>query len=173
MNESERKKLGIYSKKPDRASEPVYVGGDAYFNLVKDNYIQVQNGEHQGLTICLTGPPGAGKSAFLIELKKRCDSKAFGDGKVHCVILKNKSVYAPGYVMAEIAEQVHGFKLDRVDGASLSNSSIHIIGAGAGIGWTPPPPDIRQDSYFPKHHFRIAAKDLIEKGHMLLKRSTL
>jgi len=127
-----------------------------------------QNGVYEGLTICQTGPPGAGKTAFLKELKRRCDTKEFGDGKVHCIVALNSTVYAPGYVLAQFANQVDGFRFSEAGKKTLNAFNINIMGFGGGASWQKPASNSVQDSTFPVEVFKDSARKLIDDGHCFI-----
>jgi len=67
----QRKRLEGYIERRDRGTEPVFVGRKDMFALVDSNARSAEQYGSEGLTVCITGPPGIGKTAFLKELEKR------------------------------------------------------------------------------------------------------
>jgi len=69
LSEENRKQLQAYIDVRDRGKEPIFVGRKDLFDLVESNIRSLKRGDLEGRTICLSGPPGIGKTAFLRELK--------------------------------------------------------------------------------------------------------
>jgi len=85
-----------------RGREPVFVGRKTLFDLVEDNIQSLRNGQIEGRTICLSGPPGIGKTAFLRELKNRYEDP-FKSTLV--VQTSSSSLHNPSELVADIIEQ--------------------------------------------------------------------
>lgn len=68
LTDAQRSKLRKYVRKEDRGREPVFVGRGDLFKLVRDNADAVADGDVEGRTVCIAGPPGIGKTAFLSKL---------------------------------------------------------------------------------------------------------
>ncbi len=81
----QRLRLEKYRKIGDRGVEPVYVGREDLFRLVADNADAVANGDVAGRTVCIAGPPGVGKTAFLAALAGRSSESGWGGPKMLCV----------------------------------------------------------------------------------------
>ena len=75
MDESQRKRIKKYVILADRAVEPVFVGRKDLFEVVASAAEACADGHPDGQTVCVSGPPGVGKSAFIAALRDR----ALGD----------------------------------------------------------------------------------------------
>lgn len=100
MTKRQKAKLTAYIDKQDRAREPVFVGRDDLFELVKGNARAAAAGDAEGRTICLSGPPGVGKTAFLSELSRRAAPQ------MACIDVQPGDLRDPPLVLAEIATQI-------------------------------------------------------------------
>ncbi len=72
MDESQRGEIQAYVNRSDREAEPVFVGREDLFGIVASAASACADGHPQGQTVCVSGPPGVGKTAFLTELRRRC-----------------------------------------------------------------------------------------------------
>ncbi len=165
MDSEQRKKLRGYAAQEDRKPEPVFVGREDLFRVVEKNIRSVKSdGFSTGSTVCLTGPPGAGKSAFVNELKKRKDFEEF---TAHCVEINRADLYHPGCVLATFANAVKGFEFEekfqnRLSGFGIGFSLPGGGGGRASLSWNPKsrPPF----TSFPADLFREGAKKLLKRG---------
>jgi len=173
MNYEQREKLRGYAMRKDREPEPVFVGRDDIFEVVTENVRGAKSrfdfdpegpGKSTGKTVCLTGPPGVGKSAFVNALKRRKD---FDGCKAHVVEMPRSDLHHPGCVLATVANAVKGFKFDEKFKDRLTSFGIGLTAAGTGgrmsLSWNPktPPPF----TSFPVELFAEGAKTLLKKGH--------
>jgi len=65
----------------DRDTEPILAGRDSLFELVKGQARLAAARVGKGRTICICGPPGVGKTAFVEEFGKRCRNGDFLNGR--------------------------------------------------------------------------------------------
>ncbi len=164
MTPEQRRKLTDYAAQKDRRAEPVFAGRNKFFDVVKDNVHMVKTDNNStGSTVCITGPAGVGKSAFVRELVKR---KKLGKHTVHCVEIDRSSLYHPGCVLATVANAVDGFRFDEGLKDRLTGFGIGASAAGTGarfsLSWNPkaPPPF----TIFPEELFLSGGKTLLDKG---------
>lgn len=68
LAEMDRIRIADYANQGDREDEPAFVGRKDLFDLVARNMRAAMRGRSKGRTICLAGPPGIGKTAFLSEM---------------------------------------------------------------------------------------------------------
>lgn len=106
LTAAQRDRLQNYRKKGDRGREPVYVGRESLFRLVADNADAVANGDVEGRTICIAGPPGIGKTAFLATLAERAPGGDWGGPPMACIHISPDELRSPAHVLAEIAWQL-------------------------------------------------------------------
>ena len=71
MDESQREKVEAYVDVSDREVEPVFVGRADLFETVASAARACADGHPRGQTVCVSGPPGVGKSAFIAALHAR------------------------------------------------------------------------------------------------------
>ncbi len=71
MMPQHRERLRDYVDAGDRSDEPLFVGREDLFERVASNLRAACKGHIRGRTLCLSGPPGIGKTAFLSECAKR------------------------------------------------------------------------------------------------------
>ena len=71
MDETQRQRIQSYVNLADREIEPVFVGRKDLFGTVASAASSCAEGHPRGQTVCLSGPPGIGKTAFLTELRRR------------------------------------------------------------------------------------------------------
>jgi len=167
MNSEQRKNLRSYAEREDREPEPVFVGRENLFEIVAKNVRGAAERKiSTGKTVCITGPPGVGKSAFVDALKKRKD---FGGITAHCVEVSRADLYHPACVMAAFADAVPGFKTDSALRKWLKSGGLKAgVTASAGTGvyvaadWrhTAPPPF----TTFPVGNFAQGAKLPLARG---------
>ena len=75
-HEAWREKVLDYIDAGDRGAEPVYVGREDLFDKVDRMARSAVRGQTDSRTIVIAGAPGAGKTAFMRELKKRWNDGA-------------------------------------------------------------------------------------------------
>ena len=71
MDEAQRKRIEAYVDLSDREVEPVFVGRADLFETVASAARACADGHPRGQTVCLAGPPGIGKTAFIEALRTR------------------------------------------------------------------------------------------------------
>jgi len=143
--------------------EPVFVGRKALFDLVKGNIEGVLNKRHStGSTICITGPPGAGKTAFLEELKARCREEDFAGVKTHCVQIHAGDFHSPGCVIATLAKAADEFQYAAGAEGRLSALGLSVGHAGISFAWEPG--RRLPFSSFPEDLFKEGAEGLLKRG---------
>ena len=106
LTEEERERLRDYCDKRDREGEPLFVGRADLFELVASNARAAAKGAVKGRTICLAGPPGVGKTAFLEALAERSPADGWGGPPMACVAIDPDDLQSPAHVLAEIAWQL-------------------------------------------------------------------
>ncbi len=67
----QRERIQIHVDAGDRETEPVFVGREDLFDAANRNIASAALGRTKGRTLCLSGPPGIGKTAFVTECAKR------------------------------------------------------------------------------------------------------
>ena len=77
-HEGWREKVRRYVRAGDRGEEPVFVGRESLFRKVTDMGAAASEGQTDSRTIIVAGAPGAGKTAFMRELKKRWNENRRG-----------------------------------------------------------------------------------------------
>ncbi len=71
MDEAQRERIEEYVNLSDRAVEPVFVGRQDLFGIAAKAARACATGHPDGQTLCVSGPPGVGKSAFIAALRGR------------------------------------------------------------------------------------------------------
>lgn len=141
LTDAERERLDRYRRKGDRAEEPVFVGREDLFSLISDNAAAAADGDAKGRTVCLAGPPGVGKTAFLSALKRRVKTPEWGGPPMACVDVSAANLHSPALVLAGIASQIPPewkrpnedvrALLGRLTGASVSFGAGFTLSASA------------------------------------------
>lgn len=134
LTNEDRAKLQKYRRKDDRAEEPVFVGREDLFRLIEDNAAAAADGDDKGRTVCLAGPPGIGKTAFLSALKRRAGTPTWDGPPVSFVKVSAANLHNPGLVLAAVASQLpEGWRrpndearglLGRITGAGVDVSAL-------------------------------------------------
>ena len=101
-----RDKIKRYVRQSDRGVEPVFVGRKDLFSMVADAAGACADGQPQGQTLCLAGPPGVGKSAFLAALRARGLSGSWGGPPTLAVQVPATKLHDPHVVLDRIAERL-------------------------------------------------------------------
>lgn len=132
LTEQQRRKLLAYIEQKDRETEPVYVGREDLFELVAGNARAAARGNAAGRTVCIAGPPGVGKTAFLTELARRAEKM---DPPMACVSVDPDCLGAPHLVMDAISKQPPDDwgpdAIGKVGKAAGRIRSLSILGVGA------------------------------------------
>jgi len=170
MSPEQRQKLRSYAEREDREPEPVFVGREDLFDIVAKNVRgAVERSLSTGKTVCVTGPPGVGKSAFVNELKNFCSKWKFGGGDAHVVEINRADLHHPGCVLAAVANACadEGFKFngrklrERLKGFGIGFSTP---GGGVRASLTWEPKSRAPFASFPVDLFREGGKTLLERG---------
>lgn len=151
LTPAQRERLQKYRRTGDRGREPLFVGRGDLFTLVADNADAAARGDVEGRTVCIAGPPGIGKTAFLGELAERSRSAdGWGGPPTACVSVSPVDLPSPPRVLAAIAAQLPKEwrpSLDAMKGALKRLSGVDVgIGAGgftfsASASWQEKPMD--------------------------------
>lgn len=121
-----------YAALGDREHEPVFVGRENLFDLVASNARMASQGHAKGRTICIAGPPGVGKTAFLSELKRRVETPEWRGPPTACVSVPAANLHSPGLVLATIASQMpEAWRRGEAEARKLLG---RLTGAGVGFG---------------------------------------
>jgi len=112
LSEAQRIRLSDYAIQGSREIEPVFVGRANLFELLKGNARSVLAKCFRGRTVCLSGAPGIGKTAFLEELRTRCEAGTFLNGKARFVDVDAGELHNPVAIMEACAAQIEGFDAD-------------------------------------------------------------
>lgn len=125
-------RIGKYFDKADRGGEPVFVGRADLFEVVARNARAAANGDVEGRTVCLAGPPGVGKTAFLRALGERAPGGGWGGPPMACIEIPPAHLRSPARVLAAIAWQLP--KDWRPPTEALLEPLRNISGAGVSVG---------------------------------------
>lgn len=107
LTEIQRNRLRTYVQQKDRETEPVFVGRGNLFDLVIENARVASLGRAKERTVCIAGPPGIGKTAFLTELKRRSEAKGVrAERPVAFIDIAPSDLRDPPLVLAETASQL-------------------------------------------------------------------
>ena len=96
MNAAQRQALVEYVEAGDREQEPVFVGRGDLFELIGANARACARGHGAGRTVCLSGPLGIGKTAFLGALPRHVP-------RIACVTVSSSDLHDPRHVIAPLA----------------------------------------------------------------------
>jgi len=99
-----RTKISNYLDEGDRGREPFFAGREYEVNLVAKNLNMLRSGSNQGRTICLSGPPGIGKTAFISALEEKLHEH--GDEYVVVIKTSRGSFHDPKAILQSIAEGI-------------------------------------------------------------------
>jgi len=136
VNKEQREKLLDYAARGDRKPEPVFVGRDELFRTVAKNLRSaISDGWSTGSTVCVTGPAGAGKSAFVEALKKRRSAEALREIQVHCVEISGADLYSPGCVLASFSKAIAEWTVDEGQKKKLNAPGVSVLGTGGSLSW--------------------------------------
>ena len=97
-----REKVQDYVDAGDRGEEPVYVGREELFDKVDRMARSVVHGQTDSRTVVIAGAPGAGKTAFMRELKKRWNA----DDRPGLAVSLRPGGLNPSNLVEKIAEAV-------------------------------------------------------------------
>ena len=146
MDKAQRKRIEAYVDLSDREVEPVFVGRADLFETVASAARASADSHPRGQTVCLAGPPGIGKTAFIEALRVR----------------GRRNWEGPPLLLADVgAAELHDphALLMRVDEAALAaasglrrrlrgarrrlsrrGASVAVAGFGGGLGGDAPSP---------------------------------
>ncbi len=139
-----RTKIVKYVRHADREIEPMFVGREDLFAAVADSALSCADGYPRGQTLCLAGPPGIGKTAFLDALRERSLAGDWGGPPTLTVEVDADELHDPRLVLAAVALALPDNLSGRLDGRvrqSLSDFAKRIISVsalGAQIALTQP-----------------------------------
>ena len=103
MDKALKVKIERYVNRSDREIEPVFVGRQDLFRTVAAAANACADGHPRGQTVCLAGPPGIGKTAFLTELRTRGLSGDWGGPPVLMAEVSPAKLHDPHFVLAAVA----------------------------------------------------------------------
>ena len=104
LNAELRTKILNYVRHADREIEPVFVGREDLFAVAADAAGSCADGHPRGQTVCLAGPPGIGKSAFLDALQARSQDNDWGGPPTLTVPVAPDDLWHPHRVLWEIGQ---------------------------------------------------------------------
>ena len=148
MDETQRRRIQSYVRRTDRAVEPVFVGRDDLFRMVSDAAGACADGHPQGQTVCVSGPPGIGKTAFLAELRRRGRGD-WGGPPLAAASVPANMLHDPRVVLRSLIEALpDGWCGSDKDGiwertqAILDRgASFNVFGTGLALGAAPAEPE--------------------------------
>ncbi len=103
MDKALKLKIERYVNRSDREIEPVFVGRQDLFRTVAAAANACADGHPRGQTVCLAGPPGIGKTAFLAALRTRGLSGDWGGPPVLMAEVSPAKLHDPHFVLAAVA----------------------------------------------------------------------
>ena len=142
MDEDRRKEIQKYVNRSDRAVEPVFVGRKDLFGIVASAASACADGHPQGQTVCVSGPPGVGKSAFIAELARRAQGN-WGGPPLLTVTVDVAELHDAQALLARVDEAAAavGGATPRLRGArhelARRGGSVSVAGVGGGLGADP------------------------------------
>ena len=128
--------------------EPVFVGRDDLFRMVSDAAGACADGHPQGQTVCVSGPPGIGKTAFLAELRRRGRGD-WGGPPLAAASVPANMLHDPRVVLRSLVDALpddwcgagKGVILDRIGTILKRGASFSVFGMGAALGPAQPEPE--------------------------------
>ena len=111
LTESQWERLDAYVGRGDRAVEPVFAGRNDEISNIENNIRFASRGYHKGRVICLSGPPGVGKTAILKESRKRIEEKQ----SAIWVRVPSSGLHDPDFVVSAVAEAVSQIPKERIN----------------------------------------------------------
>jgi len=172
LTESLRSKLTDYAERSDRVVEPVFVGRERLFDLVERNVRRSRKTGSEGTTICLTGPPGVGKTAVMKALMAKCRERTFMDGKVQCIELTATDLHNPDFVLDQFSRAIPGFGFapsaaPRLKSIGFGMSAAGVGGANLSTGLQVAG-KLPSSTSFPSTLFQEASRNLLNDGHSFI-----
>ena len=146
MNEAQRKRIREYAQLGDRGTEPLFVGREDLFRTAAASAGACVAGQPQGQTVCLSGPPGIGKTAFLTELRRR-GRRDWGGPPLAAASVPANMLYDPRVVLRSLIEALpDGWRGASEDGRRMGavldrGASLSILGTGVALGAAPSKPE--------------------------------
>ena len=111
LTESQSRRLYVYVWQGDRETEPVFAGRNHEISNIENNIRAASRGDHKGRVICLSGPPGVGKTAILTESQKRIEEKQ----SAIWVRVSSPGLHHPDFVVSAVAEAVSQIPKERIN----------------------------------------------------------
>ena len=142
MDESQREKIQEYVNRSDREAEPVFVGRKDLFTTVASAASACADGHPRGQTVCVSGPPGVGKSAFIEALHVRAQGD-WGGPPLLTVMVDVSELHDAQALLARVDEAAAaaGGATPRLRGArhelARRGGSVSVAGVGGGLGADP------------------------------------
>ena len=102
LSQDHRDALTEYVGLGERALEPVFVGRESFFDRVRSASAAALRGV-PGTTMCLYGPPGVGKTAFIAALEQR---QREDDSLPQVVRVAPGELREPRYVLRRVASAI-------------------------------------------------------------------
>ena len=148
MNEAQRERIREYAQLGDRGTEPLFVGREDLFRTVAASAGACVAGQPQGQTVCLSGPSGIGKTAFLTELRRR-GRRDWGGPPLAAASVPANMLHDPRVVLRSLVDALpddwcgagKGVILDRIGTILKRGASFSVFGMGAALGPAPPEPE--------------------------------
>lgn len=154
LTEDQRELLSDYSWQGDGEMEPVFVGRQDLFQLIAQNARMCVKGKNQGRTVCIAGPPGAGKTAFLQALSERAMTDGWGGPKMACISISPKELQNPVALLGHIARQLPEAWRPEVGGIraaagrlGISSLNLNLFGVGGAIEIDTTAVQVREGSF--------------------------
>ena len=148
MDEVQRERIREYAQLGDRGTEPLFVGREDLFRTVAASAGACVAGQPQGQTVCLSGPPGIGKTAFLTELRRR-GRRDWGGPPLAAASVPANMLHDPRVVLRSLVDALpddwcgagKGVILDRIGTILKRGASFSVFGMGAALGPAQPEPE--------------------------------
>ena len=146
MDAKRKAKIDLYVSHADRGVEPLFVGRKDLFETVRKAALACASGQPQGQTLCIAGPPGIGKSAFLAALRRR---ELAGRGGPFTLFAEADPwrLHDPRFVLERLKAVLDAIKpasqraKDKAQAAGGRIQSVSALGFGGAVGPRPPKAD--------------------------------
>ena len=148
LNDQQRRKIQSYVDHSDRGVEPVFVGREDLFQTVASAARACADQQPHGQTVCLAGPPGIGKTAFLRALRTRSLTNGWNGPPILFVDLDASELHNPQILLVRINEALPedwrggiGKRLrGMLEELSERGVSVSLPGVAVGVGNVKRPP---------------------------------